>query len=500
MNSSTEGGSNLAKRTESETVAYRARSVASCRALTDRNDGRKAAPNQLGFFVCALSLFVAFLLSACAHAPLNAPLKSYDPQKGYRFETRRSADDEKSFSVVLFFSGGGTRAAALSYGVLKELAATQLPGGDTMLDHVSGIGAVSGGSFSAAYYCLYGDKIFTDYEGLFLKRNVQDALLSRCFSPAYAFKLMSSHYGRSDMAAEYYDRILFHGATFADLEKNLTKRPYLMISATDMVTCYHFSFTQDAFDVLGSDLSSYPISRAVAASSAVPVLLSPITLKNYSARYPQMELGWMKPDEGLGLYARRRRAIVDVAKTYLDASKRPYIHLVDGGVADNLGLSDLFTIVLMYGGWDRLVGPLPNQGKARILIVVVNAATDVDPAWSEHERTPTLKEVVTALSRSAINRANSDVYELVRESLDSWANNKTSDGGSVVRLVGVDFSQIQDMDERRFFYTIPTSFTLPSKSVDRLVEAGGKILRSSAEFQALRKELAGDAARKKADE
>lgn len=502
MNPTTEGWRNLESEDESGSLEYRAPSATVCGTSTNWKGGpfAKAFSRQSGLFGCGAALLAALLLSSCTHAPLNAPLERYDPKKGYRFETRRSAEDKKSFALVLFFSGGGTRAAALSYGVLKELAATRMPGGDRMIDHVTGIGAVSGGSFSAAYYCLYGERIFDDFEGLFLKRNVQDELLSRCFSPAYAFKLMSSYYGRSDMASEYYDRLLFHGATFADLEKGLATRPYLMISATDMVTGYHFSFTQDAFDVLGSDLSTYPISRAVAASSAVPVLLTPITLQNYSAHHPQVALDWMKPDDGLGLYARRRRAIADVARTYLDAGKRPYIHLVDGGVADNLGLSDLFTIVMMYGGWDRLVGPLPKDGNARILLVVVNAATDVDPVWGEKERTPKLKEVVTALSRSAINRSNSDVYELVRESLDSWADNKTSDGNSVVRLVGVDFSQIPDVNERRFFYTIPTRFSLPPESVDRLVEVGGRLLRSSAEFQSLRKELAERAERKKTDE
>ena len=43
-----------------------------------------------------------------------------------------------------------------------------------------------------------------------------------------------------------------------------------------------FEFTQDQFDLLCSDLSTVPVARAVAASSAFPILLSPLTLHNYS--------------------------------------------------------------------------------------------------------------------------------------------------------------------------------------------------------------------------
>ena len=61
--------------------------------------------------------------------------------------------------LILAFSGGGTRAAAFAYGVLEELAATPVVLGGRprrLLDEVDLISAVSGGSFTAAYYGLYG--------------------------------------------------------------------------------------------------------------------------------------------------------------------------------------------------------------------------------------------------------------------------------------------------------------------------------------------------------
>src|SRR5882724_8563328 len=103
-----------------------------------------------------LLLFV-LLGSGCAHYPENAQLKHYDPHSGYRFRNLTNTGNSDSLQVFLAFSGGGTRAAALAYGVLEELARTQIIWEGQhrrLLDEVDYISAVSGGSFTAAYYAL----------------------------------------------------------------------------------------------------------------------------------------------------------------------------------------------------------------------------------------------------------------------------------------------------------------------------------------------------------
>ena len=139
----------------------------------------------------ALALLVA-LPVGCAHAPMNVPLAASGAAAGSRYRTGRNRPDDSGLMIALFFSGGGTRAAAFAYGVLRELSATPVPGGRRMLDEVTTINAVSGGSFTAAYFCLYGDRIFSDFEGKFLKYDVQGTLYRRFLSPLNATRLLDA--------------------------------------------------------------------------------------------------------------------------------------------------------------------------------------------------------------------------------------------------------------------------------------------------------------------
>jgi hypothetical protein len=171
--------------------------------------------------------------------------------------------------MVLALSGGGTRAAALAYGVLEAMRDTtvSLDGrSQRLLDEIDVISSVSGGSFTAAYYGLHGDETFTDFEKKFLRSDVSGELMYGLFDP----ELWVSTGGRTEMAVDYYEEKVFRGATFADLQRR--DGPLLVINATDLGRGVRFSFLQDYFDLLCSDLSSFQIARAVAASSAVPLL------------------------------------------------------------------------------------------------------------------------------------------------------------------------------------------------------------------------------------
>ena len=235
------------------------------------------------FYACALSILAS--LGACATRPINPPIEKVNQYQSYRDLNRetRNHGELPEILVVLAFSGGGTRAAAFSYGALETLRDIELVDSKgkkvRALDRVNLISGVSGGSFTALSYGLYGDKLFDFYDKDFLKRDIQGDIISRVANPINWSDLSSTGWGRSELAAQLYDEVLFHGATFEDLDKG--SGPTIMASATDISSGGGFTFSQTFFNYLCSDLSKVPVSRAASASSAVPFVLSPVTLNNY---------------------------------------------------------------------------------------------------------------------------------------------------------------------------------------------------------------------------
>ena len=93
--------------------------------------------------------------------------------------------------------------------------------------------------------------------------------------------------------------------------------------------------------MLCSDLSAVRLSRAAAASSAVPVVFRPITLNNYGGTCGYALPDWLKPffdaAETPRPAARVTRHLKEETE-FADGVNRPYIHVVDGAVSDNLGM------------------------------------------------------------------------------------------------------------------------------------------------------------------
>ncbi len=70
---------------------------------------------------------------------------------------------------------------------------------------------------------------------------------------------------------------VFDKKTFAALPV----RPVLRLHATNLALGQRFTFTRETFTSLSSDLNSYPLGYACAASSAFPILLDPLAIRNY---------------------------------------------------------------------------------------------------------------------------------------------------------------------------------------------------------------------------
>jgi predicted acylesterase/phospholipase RssA len=462
----------------------------------------------------ALAAAIILILTGCATYPVNPPLAQYNPQSGYRFENLTALENSDSLFVILTFSGGGTRAAALSYGVLEKLRDTKIQweGKESrLLDEVDVISGISGGSFTAAYFGLFGDELFDPekYQKVFLYRNIQSDLITSMFNPINWFRLASPYFGRIDLAQEIYDQEIFRQKSFNDLTIQ-GRRPFIMINATDMTFGSQFTFTQDQFDLLCSDLNGVHVARAVAASSNFPIAFTPMIVNNYAGTCGYKEPTWMDEASKDLLDNPPRFNRARIARSYLNKDERTYIHLLDGGIADNIGLRS----VLVALGSNDLPWNLPNkmnQGKIKkIVVIVVDARTEPKTTMDKTARSPRLTKIIDTIATVPMSNYSFETVQELFKTFDEWRKDsqnyddckdvldKKCPGANMpakppapVDTYGiyVGFDQIKDQKKREYFLNMPTTFSLKKEEVDDLRKIGPEILDDSGEFQRLLKGL-----------
>jgi len=451
----------------------------------------------------------AVVLAGCATRPINAPITEVNRNSGYRFQTRQLSDNDKENLVILAFSGGGTRAAAFSYGVLEELRRTEVVNSKgvkvRLLDEVDVITGVSGGSFTALAYGLYGDELFDVYEERFLKRDVQGELLSRFLSPKNWSALWSEGWGRSEMAAEMYDQHLFRGATFRDLDRR--DGPLIVATATDISTGSRLAFTQTDFDLICSDVDSVPLSRAAAASSAVPLVLSPVTLNNYGGTCGWKLPGWaqaMRDNDARARPAGRALQRMKELEAFQDSTNRPYLHMVDGGLADNLGMRSVLEAFEELEAARSLGRTTRLDQVKRIVVIVVNSLSVPKTDWDKSARPPNDLLILLKATGVPIDRYSYEAIELMKDIIARWKTLRTLRESRVFQVgasgnlpavlnvpdievypIDVSFEALRDRTETEYLNDLPTSFVLSSEAVDRLRAAAGTIIEQSPEFQRL---------------
>jgi len=428
--------------------------------------------------------FALLVVSGCASYGVvdNRPMKVAGTSDGYSIRSGGGSGwGSGEVGLMLAFSGGGTRAAALAYGVLEELRDTHIAiDGQPrrLLDETDIISSVSGGSFTSAYYGLYGDRIFADYEDAFLRRNVQGQLIRGLLNPLEWF----STAGRTEMAVDLYEKEVFHGETFQDMKR--ADSPLILINASDLGYGVRFSFVQEYFNLLCSDISDYPVARAVTASSAVPVLFEPVVVENYQD-CKQEKPAWLIAAEKRASGNPELSLAVDGLNSYFKKDRRQYAHFVDGGITDNLGLRAIYEIIEISGGAKMFVErKLDRKPPRRLVVISVNASTDPEPEMDASNKQPSLKETIGAMSDVQLHRYNVATLELMKKSTKRWARDLSTPGRPVAPyFIQVGFRDVRQPELLRFFNQVPTSFALSDEQVDKLIAAGRELLRNNPDFQ-----------------
>jgi NTE family protein len=399
--------------------------------------------------------------------------------------------------LILTFSGGGSRASALAYGVLEELAATRMVEDKSkrLLDEVDLISSVSGGSITAAYYGLYGDGLFRDFKERFLLRDVESEMTSATLNFSNLLKLSSDTYGTGDLLDAYFDALLFYGNKLDKLLDN--EGPRIQINATDLFKGGRFGFTDDQFSLICSDTSSFSVSRAVAASSAVPILFTPITLTNRSGScdYPTPE--WIKTALDKNETDLRKKQHARFLNRYLDPQTYPYIHLLDGGLSDNLGLRAIIDRIIESDGIWNTVKRYNHQKAQHIVLVVVNAASVTPSKWDRNKTNPPESAVLDASTTIPLANYNFETQQYIHNNIKIWQQQLADAQCRELQdchkkpfyLIEVSLEEHPDHDIRERLTSIATGYSLTPEQTDELINAARTMLRNHPQFKRLKQNL-----------
>lgn len=363
-------------------------------------------------------------------------------------------------------SGGGSRAAVFSAAVFFELRKYGI------LQQVDVISSVSGGSYTSALYALSCDEakpcprtvegparmVWTEEEVYGrLQRNFVARWFGNWFWPDNIVRYWFTDFNRSQIMAKTLNANLFDNSTiggegyrFQDLNP---QRPYLIINATDFsnhgqrpydpspllsslgTSCSRarfFPFTRETFGALGSDLDQYRLADAVVASSAFPAVFNYVTLKDFK-----------KGDQ--------------------------YVHLLDGGPFDNLGVAALLC---------AMDNAEKKPGKDQRIIMLIDAS--IDPQGKSSKEAATRSGLDHFVDMNALDAVDI-LFEVQRQKSIAEAENASE-------LITIDFrgllrEDIGDKDADNVYTMvnrIPTNLTIEDWEADCLKRAAYFLVKSAA--------------------
>jgi NTE family protein len=257
------------------------------------------------------------------------------------------------------------------------------------------------------------------------------------------------------------------------------------------------------------------LSRTAAASSAVPVVLSPVTFNNYGGHcgfeFPswiRQALARQNPDLDIGRALQRYEELVELQ----DSAARPFLHLVDGGVSDNVAVRAIVELLETVDVSRRSEAMPLLRDVRRIAVIVVNAVTSPAVDWGRIESSPGIFDQLWQASSVPINRYSYESINLLNDMISRWslerrlaiAEARLAGKGELAEelsrpsidlyVIDVSFRDIAEPDQRRYFENLPTSFVLSPEAVDGLRNVAGRVLRASPAYRRLVQTLGGSVA------
>jgi NTE family protein len=190
--------------------------------------------------------------------------------------------------------------------------------------------------------------------------------------------------------------------------------------------------------------------------------------------------------------SRRYRAAL-TQRALLNSEDHPYIHLLDGGLTDNLGLRAILDRIVINGGiWDTLQ-EYGHQDAKQVVLIVVDASAIPPTQWDKSADGPPTTAILDAATTAPIASYNFETLQHVHRNIATWqaeiararCRSPGRCAGTKFYLVDLSLESLADEELRDRLIAIPTRFRLEPEQVEDLIRAGGALLRSHAQFRRL---------------
>jgi len=180
------------------------------------------------------------------------------------------------------------------------------------------------------------------------------------------------------------------------------------------------------------------------------------------------------------------------------------VHLLDGGLADNIGLRGPYAALSSDASPWSVLSKI-NQGSIRrVVVITANAKTKASHDWDQRRRAPSLLSVLGFVTSGPMDNYSFDTVQMVRDfftqmnaDAQSWnvctarihascPAAGTDDDLPVVNFFAVElsFDAVEDGALRTCLDNLPTSFALPKPTVDLLRAVARSLLMGSKDFRA----------------
>lgn len=440
-------------------------------------------------------------LASCAQV-LDPPMNTLlDSTPAFAPAAIPDGHGDGSVVVGLAFSGGGTRAAAYAYGILRQLEDTPLPGGGRMTDAVRMVSGASGGAITAAYFALKGPRAYHDLRERFLDRDAEASMHTSAWSPTVIAGALSGGINGRGTFARWLDENVFDGARYAAFARR--DAPAVWINASDVWNSTPFLFSHDTFAALCSDIGAYPIADAVAASAGVPVVFKPVALAADRPHCGYRRPDWLRKALEDPFASMRIRAEARALDNYQARDRLRVVKLMDGGLTDNLGLTG-FTVSRAAARTPYAPLSARQAVRLRTLVYLVSDAgrrESID--WGESLRGPGAADTLMAMTNTMVDASARHEFDAMQFAVKQWSRDliayrcglpsaevrrlRGSLAGWDCRDVRVIFDDISfdDLTSRtqEGFREVETRLKLPPEQVALSIAAGREALLRNNGFR-----------------